>query len=326
MLSYGNTSPALKDPSMRGDKSLFELVWKQIREDVNQFQHRDCEFPLTAMSRAVAEEIWSCDFSGAILNKVALDVGVGSGCHSLLMAARGFRAILGIDPNLPAIRLARTRMKRLLPRLIPDKPFEGPKFRLFPLSLDQIDNAGDFQYSLTIFNPPAYYDLAQGVHDTPAAQGVYVDDSPSTFLDYKWSFLYRFFNKVVIPRLAPGGHVICTWPGLERRVVERDPFAFEPGDLVHPFDLLEHWFGIEIQSRRRDPLGFFNHTASVSTDYGLGSTFWANLEEGFATGLYSSLADQANDEDGKFGFKFGVLHLTRSSLNASSFEEVKNPS
>jgi len=128
----------------------------------------------------------------------------------------------------------------------------------------------------------------------------------------------------VFPLLKPGGEVICTWPGLERRVVELSPAADIQGRIEHPADLLEHWFeGVRVTCEDKRTDSFYRHLAAIEFDYGLGDSFWRNLEEGLRDPrCYSRLVTAADIGSGaRTTFRFGVLHLRRLA-SGKQFEVI----
>jgi hypothetical protein len=179
------------------------------------------------------------------------------------------------------------------------------------------------QFRLILFNPPAFFFVRDADLSTPAARGVYAGDARRA-LEINQSPLFQFFQKVVLPLLALGGEVICAWPGLERRVVELDPAPEKRGRAAHPADLLETWLDITVDCADNDADRFYCHTAVINLDYGLGDTFWRNLDYALQDPrCYSTLVKPSNWRYGsRPTFRFGVLRLRRSQSITSRFEVV----
>jgi hypothetical protein len=117
--------------------------------------------------------------------------------------------------------------------------------------------------------------------------------------------------------------VICTWAGLEKRVVELTPQTDGLAEILHPAELLEHWFpGTHVKSDGKQSDAFFSHLAVVNSDYGLGDSFWRNLDYGLQDQRCYSRLVTASDwrHGGRTTFRFGVLHLRR--LNEDRTFEV----
>jgi len=174
---------------------------------------------------------------------------------------------------------------------------------------------------LIVFNPPSYFYVRKPDLSSPAASGVYTGDA-RTALDINESLMFQFFKKLVLPLLTPGGDVICTWPGLKRRVVEVNPVAEKRGPAAHPADVLESWLDITIECPDRNVDRFYRHTAVVNIDYGLGSSFWSNLDHALQNPrCYSTLVKPADWKHGNHPtFRFGVLRLRRAESDPNRFE------
>lgn len=301
-------------------RAAFERAWRAALDDLEARRASTGEFPMTAMTRALAEAIWT--LGAPAFNARALDVGVGGGVHALLMVLCGY-SVTAADVNAEAVAFARRRCERLLPTLrerqsTPLRWGQPPTPNTVVRGID--DNwSSEGRFSLITFNPPAYYRLGAYFGDTPAASGVFVDEDlhderPQTTL------LYRFFSKIVLPLLAPGGRVICTWPALERRLVEPDlGDALQP--VVTPDRLLERWFGIRVLDGPRDPHSFFNRRAILADDYGLGENFLKVFDSAFHAGWYSRLVEPGSVNKPP-SFKFGTLCLTRDIRNPHLFRCV----
>ena len=120
--------------------------------------------------------------------------------------------------------------------------------------------------------------------------------------------------------LAPGGRVICTWPAVERRLVEPDlGDAFR--HVVTPDRLLETWFGIRVVDGPRDSQSFFNRRAFLSDSYGLGDNFRKVFEAALQAGWYSRLVEPGSVSKPP-SFKFGTLCLQRDIQNPKLFRCV----
>lgn len=295
------------------------VLWTAIEDDVARGLSFTHEFPLTAMTRAVAEAIWRLPSSQEGAPRRALDVGTGTGVHALIMSARGYD-VDAIDVNADAIRYAEDRAGRLKCAVRGVRTTDTPAIRFHVAGLD--DWKQRHGYDLITFNPPAYYHPLGSVANTPVAQGVFVDDDNDR--EPSGAFLYRLFEKVVSPLLARNGHLICSWPGLERRVIE-SVHGETRGRIMSPVEKLETWFHITVVGDR-NPTAFFDRVARVdSDDYGLHDTFWKNLIAARDKYMYSGLANARDAERQSLEFKFGVLHLVRDSDDPTLFRHHPEP-
>lgn len=299
-----------------------DTLWAAIEKDVTSRLPFTREFPITAMTRAVAQTIRrlpaaSDERAGAA--RRALDVGTGTGAHALIMCACGYE-VDAIDVNAQAIAYAKDRAERL--RCLLNDASGGHReaipIRFAVVGVD--DYRQTVGYNMITCNPTAYYHPLGPIPDLPVAQGVYVDDENDR--DPTGALLYRFFDKIVLPLLRPDGHVICSWPGLERRVVE-SVHGETRGRIMSPIEKLETWFEITVVGDR-NPGEFFDRTARVNSDfnYGLHETFWNNLIAARDKYMYSGLANGRGAEDHLLEFKFGVLHLVRDSDDPTLFRHV----
>lgn len=306
-------------------RAAFERVWGLTYEDLEERRQSTREFPMTAMTRALAEAVWIYGGSSSLKRDArALDVGTGSGIHALLMALRG-HAVLATDTHDEAVTHARARFARLSPRLhdvhslrmaLGVSGYAG-EATLMVRSLD--DDWSRDTFSLITFNPPAYYSVGLSIGKAPAATGVFVGEGPSTTQD---TFLYRFFGNVVLPALVPGGRVICTWPALERAVVEAGSRDELNASTLTPHRLLASWFGITVQGGCNVPDSFFNRRALIADDYGLGPAFRVAFDIGLRAGLYSHLVESCSLA-AMPSFRYGVLCLQRDFHNPLLFHNMK---
>ncbi len=295
------------------------LLWTAIEDDVKRRSSWAHEFPLTTMTGAVAEAIWRLPSTHERAARRALDVGTGTGVHALIMSALGFD-VDAIDISAEAIRFANARARRLENDVREARGADVLQVRFYVAGVD--DWTADPRYDLITFNPPAYYHPLGPVVDTPAARGVFVDDE--NHLDPRGALLYRLFERLVRPLLAPNGHLICSWPGLERRVVESSR-GDAPRNIVTAAEQLETWCGVTVVGDR-DPKTFFCYPARVnSDDYGLHEPFWRNLIAARDRGMYSALAHAERAEQHSLEFGFGVLHLIRDSDDDDLFRQVLEP-
>ena len=290
------------------EASRFRRLWDALALDVSATGADAREFPLTDMSRALAQEIWRLPPAGSRQDcSAAVDVGTGTGVHAILMAARGYAPVYAIDANVDATRLAASRARRLL------APHHAQHITFIPESLDTSEHTAITAVSLATFNPPSFYDFGEADTNTPAFTGVYVDHGWRHFLEPERSFVYRFFRHVVLPRLAIGGHAILTWPGIERRLVEDMGMGTGAAQPVSPAILLRHWFDVDVSGSSLNSREFFSRRAMIRSDYGLGHAFWANLYMGATRGVYSRLVDMQSQP---VVFPYGLLHLVRRSPTA----------
>lgn len=302
----------------------FEEIWQIVQDDVGRSLPTTHEFPLTAMTRSIAEAIWHLPVADQTDSTTiqALDVGTGTGVHALFILASG-HDVDAIDVSADAIRYAQARAERLQYALRAGEQRHPSRERVQPSVRFDVAGIDSFKashnYGLITFNPPAYYNTRGFLEPTPVAQGVFVDDEHYRLPEA--SFLHRFFEHIVLPYLAPGGHVICSWPSLERRVVEA-AHCDGGGRVMSAIEKLETWFPLKVQGDR-SPSAFFNHEAVVDSDYGLHGTFWENLIEARERSMYSRLVDASAAEHHVLTFKFGILHLVRDRLNPTVFTQVE---
>jgi methylase of polypeptide subunit release factors len=303
-----------------------------VKKELAHLPSTDLEFPVSSMSQQLANALKNLP---ALTNNhsPALDVGTGCGIHSFLLHQMGFHPVLAIDSNERAVRLACARGVRLgIDCTFTDRPkvqealtengTSGPRVLFSAIPLQDLAAFVKTEFRLMVFNPPAFFFVRNADLSSPAASGVYAGDTRSA-LDVDQSLLHLFFQKVVLPLLAPGGEVICTWPGLERRTVELNPVAERRGTPMHPADLLASWFALTLDCEDNDVDRFYRHTALV-LDYGLGRSFWSNLDHALQNPrCYSALAKPSDWKHGsRPTFRFGVLHLRRSAADADRFEVV----
>ena len=314
-------------PSAVENEKTLEKICQSVEEDIKNEKSRGDdikEFPLTAMSRGVSEAIWRVDYAPVMpIDDAgrALDVGTGSGIHAFVMSKKGFSHVTAIDVNEKAIKLAHARAERLGFSASLATPTHGgnePQILFMSSDLERIATLSAESYALIAFNPPAYYPIASVDFTSPVTRGVYVDGCEK-YDDHKQSHLYRFFKHVVLKLVADGGHVICSWPGLERRVVEGNPDAIKPGSPVLPTILLRKWLNFEFVNDYRDLDQFYNQTATIR-DYGLGRTFLRNLLTSIERGYYSRLLCPVDrQQHGDATFRFGILHLVCESRSKRCF-------
>ena len=96
-------------------ESPLDEIYRLVQQDMHNYSHVVKEFPLTTMSRAVANAIWHLDLaSGGPVEAAgkALDVGTGSGIHAFVAARKGFSQVTAIDVNEKAVELAYARAGR----------------------------------------------------------------------------------------------------------------------------------------------------------------------------------------------------------------------
>lgn len=272
------------------------------------------EFPITHMSRGVARQIAKAAHLGP--QGIALDVGTGSGVHAIVMAASGYPEVWAVDCNKAAIVSAEARAHRFI------DVTRSSVIQFATLDIDDVSQHVDPGCKLISFNPPAFYAFHPLDFNSPLQRGVYVGGAASAEASPEESHLYRFFAAIVLPLIAEGGQVICSWPGLERRVVEEDSQAHGRGPTVHPTTLLTKWFQLRFPERQYDPTKFFLHEAVV-TDYGLGPSFWHDVDVGIVKNKYSTLLSPSNHRFGyQTTFRYGILHLRCRSVDQRVFDVI----
>jgi len=286
------------------------------------------EFPLSSMSRKIVDVLdrhSNCSRKG-----FALDVGTGSGVHAIILNQMGYNCVLGVDSNSMAVSLALRRAIRLGLSAAPisrgriageSVNWGNAKIWFCASPLQELNKFLSRSADLIIFNPPSFFSKSSIDDSSPVSTGVYSGRIEGA-LNVEGSLLHQFFDSVVLPLLAIGGELICSWPGLERRSVEIDPKPDRAGIPVHPASLLAHWFGLKVTADHEDPADFYKYTASIS-DYGLGGAFWLNFRQAIDTRCYSSflsLDDSRRELDAEF--RFGVLHLTRTGIRSFTTNPV----
>lgn len=306
---------------------ILQLRLNRERFDLRQIKLEADEFPISKMSMSLASAIAALDRSGR--RRLALDVGTGTGVHAFITHNLKFQTVLAIDRNGKAIDHALRRAETFgissstvnssqLHTAVPSSPHS----LLFSVCAQEqiaasLQMPGSFD--LISFNPPGFFHAEDAQLESPLASGVYSSvDTDCRVVAH--SPIYRFFEDVVLPLLAPGGDVVMTWPALEKRVVELEG-ASGSRECSHPITHLQRWFGLDIVSDQPDAAEFYRETSSISGDYGLGSTFKDRFLADLAKSeCYSSLV-HASDSDlgGSPSFRFGILHLRRSFENPNRF-------
>ncbi|MEA2906295.1 MAG: hypothetical protein QOI12_3682 [Alphaproteobacteria bacterium] len=266
------------------------------------------EFPITVMSETLALALHRLLLNPPSRFARAVDVGTGTGIHAAIMVACGVPKVLAVDLSCEALEGARSRFDRLnVAHSLVCAECAPPTFRA--IGVDDLALEED-AFDLSLTNPPSFFQPPEfnGLGLTPVEYGVYdgVRADPS---DPKRAFLYRYL-KLVDERLAPGGVTLCTWPGLERRLVHDLTSPDHP--IVHPTALLEQWFGWEIGGPpASDWRGFYNCEAHIS-HYGLGERFLESLSRDLNRGgYYSDLVRPPIGRAPTLLFRFGVLALRR---------------
>ncbi len=308
-------------------------IIEKVKRELVQSPSVRREFPITSMSEGLANVIEVLE-SPQDNHRIALDVGTGCGIHSFLLVQRGFSTVLAIDRNQCAVDQAclhgnhlginsKSIDKQQAAGELLEKVVTEPRILFSPIHLENLAEYLETKIPLIVFNPPAFFFVRKPDLSSPVASGVYSGDARKA-LEVDRGPLYQFFEKIVLPLLAPGGEAVCTWPGLERRAVERDLHHEMRGLPAHPADLLSFWFPpINVACGNKDVDRFYRHTAVIS-DHGLGYSFWDNFDHALQdTRCYSTLV---NPSDWKYGsrstFRFGVLRLRRSRGDANCFEVI----
>jgi hypothetical protein len=309
-----------------------DLIAK-VREELNQSPLADLEFPVSSMSLQLAKVLKGLA-SPNDNYAAALDVGTGCGIHSFVLNQRGFNPVLAIDSNERAIVLACNRGVRLgidsrlteraeiAAELLEDNA-TTPRVLFSSISLQDLEGLVASKFQLIAFNPPAFFFVRDTDLSCPAASGVYAGDARRA-LDVDQGLLFQFFGRIVLPLLAPGGEVICTWPGIERRAVEINPVSESRSLPAHPASLIESWFDVIVDCKEKDVDRFYQHTVVINFDYGLGGSFWHNLDHALQNPrCYSTLVKSSDWRHGSHPtFRFGILRLRRSGSDASHFESI----
>lgn len=271
------------------------------------------EFPVTPMSRALVRAVLRVlSRRGQDFPSHALDVGTGSGIQSAVLALAGCHNVDAIDISAEAVSSAEKRIKRLASHLSAiNTPFAVPAYKVADVA-----NIPDGRWDVIVTNPPSYF--CDDSPQTPLEWGL-LDGSSSHSHDPTRSFLYRFFKYVVGPRLNPGGVAICTWPGIQMRLVHdlsTDCRGEAPPPIVHPSSLLDRWFNWDVRSGNKDWNQFFHTECSFSAS-GMGEDIMRQIKEDIHNGgCYSSLVRMAN---GATYFRFGVMALHRDDRDPNSF-------
>jgi SAM-dependent methyltransferase len=277
------------------------------RADLAKVNPEMKEFPVTRMSAgvALATAYLLTTLGAKVPRHRALDVGAGCGILTAILALYGCEDVLGIDINAVAVAAADARFVRLAAALakLSCGPITKPIFK----QRNVVDVSAEKQsYDIIVTNPPSYLTSKRG--DSPLDAGLY-DTLGKVSLDPKDSFLYQFFERVVGPRLAPGGLMICAWPALQARLVHQ--FGDAKQSIAHPATLLEKWFGWSISPAAEQRKAFFSVDVPVAypgADHG----FSRELEKQLGRGLYSSLVRPGSPATQfRPTFRYGVLALVR---------------
>lgn len=288
-------------------------VLQKVRGDLRTSVNLE-EFPLTQMSSAVAQRLWSVKLSSDNEELRGLDVGTGSGVHALVMLTRGLDYVEAIDIDAFALRGAGQRLERLAEELgidLTDEESGRNRASFTEVSVDEFQDSDRFD--LISFNPPAFYPFMSS-RNSPASKGVFVDGAAEEFGNVEASFLFRFFSATVLPWLKEGGVVVCSWPALEQRVV-----TGKLGMPANPYEILRYWFGLQIEGAEAGLRCF--EVAEIG-DYGLGDNFWRDLYVGVHRDLYSPLLLPADPEFHlRQSFRYSVVCMRR--LDAKRFEIVE---
>lgn len=278
-----------------------EEILKKYRDDISNDFNKENEFPITRMSSAVAYVIANLSMNSNWKN--AIDMGTGSGIHSSILALCGCTDIRSVDINELAINAADSRFDRMFTDTNMRKPiFEVSNINNFLLGDSQ-------QFDVVVTNPPSYFQPSEIIIEpaTPLETGLF-DINVGNKVSVTESYLYHFFNCLVKDHLAPGGTVICTWPALQRQLVNDDD-----GSIIHPVDLLITWFGWDIEGRQEQAGNDFFKTRIPLFYPGLGNKIIDIIKNDIdADKVYSNLVFAGNALSNYCPtYPFGVLVLVK---------------
>lgn len=268
------------------------------------------EFPVTTMSTdlanaiAAAPRIFDTEFASG------LDVGTGSGLHAAAMASAGVRDILAIDISADAIAMAKDRFCRIQPQLENDagRSITSPRYSV----QDMANLPLDPQFDLIVANPPSFFPVQDStIPDVPMTHALF-DGERASATKPECSFMYRLFDHVVRHSLMQNGIVLCTWPAIEKRVADNGD-----GQLVHPAQRLEEWFGWQVIAEDPNAESFFSRTAAVS-GYGRDDQL---LEQVAADPHFKTIYSRALTFPAPLTmtFRYGILALRRDTMGSQIF-------
>ncbi len=289
------------------------------REDLQSSDIK--EFPISPMSAALSTAIHHVIEDMRIMdspNLCGLDVGSGSGIQAAILSYCGCTEVSSIDISDQAVIAARSRFERLCHSITSLKKIEAknPQFKLCSLLEMPIDKD---KYDIIVTNPPSYF-TDRSKHETPLDMGLY-DGSAQYSLDPKKSFLYNFFERIVNPCLKPGGVSICTWPGIEYRLVYNTDTIHPVPVVQHPTVLLNKWFGWNLEPfAELNGQDFYVNEAPISgscTD----DFFWHEFQINHARKCCYSNFLTAGRTKTKFlpTFRYGILVLIRDENDRNLF-------
>jgi len=314
-------------------------TWDRIRADIE----RDIteigvprgEFVVSRMTRSVANAIECATRDFDLPDAPALDIGTGTGYHSLMLLALGHPRVCSVDLHPQAIVFAKDRLRRFLPDVPQHAQAEPAQFldaaegaaaiNLYPHGLDQIAAFEEEHYSIASFNPPILYPFHDVAFDKPATQGVYF--TTDDVRDPKQDLVYQFYERIARNNIPVGGHILCVWPSLLRHLVELEPFGTDKPEFVHPCAILEKWFSFQFDNEPESFEDFHHFTTVLAAGFfnqeNVGDLYERNLRHGIEHQLYSELLIPADGPTlAGTHFNFGVLHLVRTAADELRFRVV----
>jgi SAM-dependent methyltransferase len=321
-----------------------EEVWAeiqpQVEEDISEIGVPRGEFVVSKMTHAIANSMKFAHRNFDLPQAPALDIGTGTGYHTILLLALGQKRIFSIDINEQAIDYAKERVSRFYPdaqhyEFEKLAAFEksvkngDPSVNFYPHSLDDIAQFSENAYSLASFNPPILYPFFEAGFDEPATQGVYfeTDDVKNKEND----LVYKFYETIARKNLAKGSHILCIWANLNRHLVEMNPFMEDDPEFVHPAPILEKWFDFKFDNEPESFEDFYCHTTILGASFfnqdNKGEIYSRNIRHGIENQHYSKLLIPGDPETmAGTKFEFGVLHLVKTSDTEDRFTIVNGSS
>lgn len=309
----------------------------------NDIQHNGVpkgEFVVSQMTKAVSNAIRYAFEHYDLIDAPALDIGTGTGYHTLLYLSMGHPSVFSIDINEQAIQFARERVRNFYPTaqfysckkledFMASSVGEASTVNFYPHSLNDIAAYKDNKYAIVSFNPPILYPFFEIQFDKPATQGVYFETD--NVKDKENDLVYGFYENIAQHNLAKGAHILCVWASLNRHLVELNPFGAKVEGYVHPARILENWFGFEFDNEAESFEDFYRHTTVLQAGFfnqeNTGELYSKNIRFGLEQHYYSQLLLPGKSENlAGTQFNFGILHLVKTSDSENRFRIVNGSS
>ena len=311
----------------------------RVEKDIMQNGVPRGEFVVSNMTKAVENALHHIHSHFALPAHPILEIGAGTGYHSLMMLSMYQKKVYSVDINAQALDFAKERVAHFMPE-VPvshkaspaefDRAFDqGPVVNFHPYALSDMLQFEEQKYAASIFNPPIIYPFFEIEIDKPATQGVYVANDDVKNVQNE--LVYQFYQHIAQKNLVRGSHILCVWSNLIRHLAELDPFEGTEANYVHPSEILSKWFGFRFDNEPESFEEFYCHTTVLkAASFNQGNTddlYTRNIEYGRKNHLYSELlVDHGPADSGDTSFKFGVLHLVKTSDTENRFTIVNGSS